>query len=113
MSVDRDTVRRIAELARLELSDEELTRYTSQLANILGHIGQLGEVTGEPAQESAAERAAPLRPDEPGADPLQRTPAELAPDWRDGFFVVPRLSAQERPPSEAVETPKPRRGGGK
>jgi hypothetical protein len=28
-------------------------------------------------------------------EPLQRSPERTAPDWEDGFYVVPRLAHQE------------------
>jgi Asp-tRNA(Asn)/Glu-tRNA(Gln) amidotransferase C subunit len=34
-----------------------------------------------------------VREDVVGADALSRAVEEVAPDWRDGFFVVPRLAA--------------------
>jgi hypothetical protein len=36
-----------------------------------------------------------LRPDEAGAVPLARPPAVLAPEFVDGFFLVPRHGAME------------------
>lgn len=96
MSVDREEVRHIARLARLELSEEELDRFTPQLANILGHIDLLRELGEHEVDELQEPRRAPLRADDVGADPLTRAPEEMAPDWRDGFFAVPRLAAQEQ-----------------
>lgn len=39
--------------------------------------------------------SAPLRSDVTAPDRLERSPAQLAPAWQDGFFTVPRLAALE------------------
>lgn len=99
MSVERADVRRIAELARLSLGDEEVDRFTSQLNGILGHMDQLAELDAEAAEaeaEAGPEAGTPLRSEDVQPDALHRAPAEFATAWRDGFFVVPRLAAQDR-----------------
>jgi aspartyl-tRNA(Asn)/glutamyl-tRNA(Gln) amidotransferase subunit C len=98
MAVGNDEVRRIAALARLRLEDEDVDRLTGELNRILEHVRSLDE-----ADTSGA--GAPVRlPDEPvpfrdpvlGPDELEAgAPGDRAPDWRDGFFVVPRLPALE------------------
>lgn len=95
MSVTPEEVERIAKLAKLELSPDEVTEMSATLSSILGHMEALGRVNLQeaPALAAVVEGPAPLRGDEPGADALRREPPEIAPDWRDGFFVVPRLAA--------------------
>ena len=44
MSLTREEVKHIATLARLELSDEEIARYQSELTRILEYVSQLQEV---------------------------------------------------------------------
>ena len=44
MSVDTATVKRVAHLARIAVSDEEAERMTGELNAILGFVEQLGEV---------------------------------------------------------------------
>jgi len=44
MSLTPDEVRKVALLARLRLSDEELELLTPQLAQIVGYVEQLGEL---------------------------------------------------------------------
>lgn len=94
MSIDPATVRRMAELARLELGEDEVRRYAGELGEILDHFEVLAELDleGEGVPE---DRGLPtrLRPDVPGSDELAREPREMAPAWRGGFFEVPRLDA--------------------
>ena len=99
MAVQNEDVRRIAELARLRLGPDEIARFTDQLNSILGHMDALKEIDAEAAQAEAAagpEAGAPLRSEAVRPDALHRTPADIATDWRHGFFVVPRLAAQDR-----------------
>ena len=49
-------------------------------------------VTASAVEERLA-RAAPLRDDRIDSDPLDRKLEALAPDWHEGFFVLPRLPA--------------------
>lgn len=44
MSVDTDTVKRVAHLARIAVSEEEASRMAGELNNILGFVEQLNEV---------------------------------------------------------------------
>ena len=99
MAVQTEDVRRIAELARLRLADDEIAKFTGQLNSILQHMDALAAVDAEAAEAEAqagAEAGAPLRSEEVAPDALHRAPADIATAWRDGFFVVPRLAAQDR-----------------
>jgi aspartyl-tRNA(Asn)/glutamyl-tRNA(Gln) amidotransferase subunit C len=95
MSVSPEEVRRIAALARLELGDDEVVEMSRQLSSILEHMEALGQVDVSEAAAVAGvfDEQAPLRDDRVGFDPLGRPVDEIAPDWRDAFFVVPRLAA--------------------
>ena len=94
MGIDRETVRRIAELARLELEEEEVGGYADDLEEILGHFEELADLDlegeGDPEDRGLPTR---MRPDAPGPDELAREPREIAPSWRGDFFEVPRLDA--------------------
>jgi len=96
--VTPDEVRRILALARLRLGDEAVEGLARDLEGILGHVARLDEVDleareleGDVGPEDEGLREPSLGPDSlaPGA------PEELAPEWRDGLFVVPRLPALE------------------
>lgn len=90
--VSPDRVRRLAALARLELSDAEVAQVAAELRHLRRALPDL-----PPGAEAGGEGggAAPLRPDRVAFDPLLVPPCEVAPAWREGFFVVPRLSAEE------------------
>lgn len=92
--IDEARVRGIAHLARLELRDAEVARLVGELEAILDHFAELADVEPASGRGSVHGDLSPrLRADVPSADPLSVPPRAFAPDWRDGFFVVPRLSA--------------------
>lgn len=95
MAVTREDVLQIAKLARLRISDEEAERFTSELNDILSHMDELDavDVSNVEAVGDATEWVAPLRSDDAEPDRLSVPASALAPDWEDGFFVVPRLAA--------------------
>ena len=43
-TIDKKTVKHVAHLARLELNEKELTKYSGQLASILSYISKLNEI---------------------------------------------------------------------
>jgi aspartyl-tRNA(Asn)/glutamyl-tRNA(Gln) amidotransferase subunit C len=108
MPIDRSEVKRIARLARLALDEAEVDRMAHELSSILAHFEALRGVDLEGVEPLAiaADRADPLRDDEPGTcDPLLDRPESLAPEWRDGFFLLPRLPALDAESLEAEEDP--------
>ena len=53
MKLDKKEVKKIADLARLELTDKELETYGSQMSDILGYVDQLQEVDVTDIQPTA------------------------------------------------------------
>jgi aspartyl-tRNA(Asn)/glutamyl-tRNA(Gln) amidotransferase subunit C len=94
MSVTKEQIRRIAELAELAVDDAAAAELETQLNRILGYVEQLGELPKDDIVVDA--RKAPLRRDEPSADTLLEPPAAWAPAMKGGLFVVPRLGELDR-----------------
>ena len=97
MSIGRNEVLHMAQLAELAVGEGELDRLVAQLNRIVDYVAQLDQV---PADRMAAPflpgpRSVELRADVPGPVPLARPPAQLAPEFADGFFLVPRHGAME------------------
>jgi aspartyl-tRNA(Asn)/glutamyl-tRNA(Gln) amidotransferase subunit C len=97
MSVGREEVLRIAHLAEIEVDEDALPALVAQMSRILDYVAQLNAV---PAGETArpflpGPDAIKFRPDEVKPWPLAITPAKLAPAFKEGFFVVPRLGQFE------------------
>src|SRR5690242_4318084 len=97
MSVTLDEVQRIARLAELDVSEEALPPLAEHMSRILEYAAH---TTAGPASEG-------LRPYGPGPDAVRFRadevkpwrlafgPAEFAPAFRDGFFLVPKLGQFE------------------
>ena len=94
MTIKREDVERVAELARLELGDNEIEALTQDCRSILEFFEAIRDVDLEGATPTGAlEHPAPTRDDRVKHDRLGRPPAEMAPDWKEGYFVLPRLPA--------------------
>ena len=99
MPIDRQQVQRIAELARMDLDPDELSRFSEQLQSILDYIALLDTIdpagSGDPAGTMGRERAVDpleaLRDDEPVPCLSTDTALANAPDSRNGHFRVPRV----------------------
>lgn len=93
MSIDTDTVRKVARLARIAVTEEELAPLAAELNAILGWIEQLGEVdvAGVEPMTSVTPMALRRRPDAVSDGDRRDDILANAPDAREGFFVVPRV----------------------
>lgn len=93
MSLDKATVRSIAELARIEVPDEELDHLAGELSNILTFVEQLSEVNtdGVAPMTSVAAMTLPMRKDEVTDGNQAEAVLANAPDGADGFFTVPKV----------------------
>ena len=91
--IDKETVRHVAMLARLAMSEQELDRFTEQLSDILDYIAKLDELDTsavEPMSHALALKNV-LREDQPGTPLTQKEALENAPQQGEGFFRVPRI----------------------
>ncbi len=94
MDVTEDLVRHVAELARLELTDEEVTALRPQIAAILEHVEGVQELDVDENADPAT--LAPidfedLREDVVGPTLDRRSITENAPKHDGAFLVVPRV----------------------
>ncbi len=94
MSVDKSTVLRIAQLARIEVPEGDLDNLDGELNNILGWVEQLNEVDTdgiEPMSSGVPGMKLRRREDAVTAENRQEDVLANAPEPRDGFFVVPKV----------------------
>ncbi len=93
MSVDTATVRRIASLARIAISEEEAQRLTPELGNILDWIEQLGEVdtAGVEPMTAVIPNHLRLRDDVVTDGGVRDEVLANAPQAEHGFFTVPKV----------------------
>jgi aspartyl-tRNA(Asn)/glutamyl-tRNA(Gln) amidotransferase subunit C len=93
MSVDKDTVRRIAKLARIALDESRVEPMARELNGIMAWVEQLNEVdvSGVAPMTSVVEQKLKMRDDVVtdggAADALMAN----APAGEDHFFVVPKV----------------------
>jgi aspartyl-tRNA(Asn)/glutamyl-tRNA(Gln) amidotransferase subunit C len=97
MSIGRDEVLHVAKLAELAVKEEELGRLVDQLNRIVDYVAQLNQVPGDRIAEAfiPGPQSVGLREDVISPVPLARAPAAIAPEFKDGFFLVPRHTAME------------------
>lgn len=93
MKVDEATVRRIARLARIKITDDEIAGLQAEMTGILDWVEQLSEVDTdavEPMTKVVAhglKRRADVVNDGEMADDIVKN----APMSEDNFFVVPKV----------------------
>ena len=93
MSIDKETVRKVAGLARLKLNEEQLEHYTPQVAGIVKWVEMLGEVNTDNVAPLAnvVNTELKLRPDVVNDGGYQKEILANAPESMEGFFVVPKV----------------------
>jgi aspartyl-tRNA(Asn)/glutamyl-tRNA(Gln) amidotransferase subunit C len=93
MSVDTATVKKVASLARIAISDDAAERLVPELNNILGWIEQLGEVDTSAVQPMTAviPNTLRLRDDVVNDGDMRDAVLANAPAGEHGFFTVPKV----------------------
>ncbi len=93
MAIDRDTARRVAHLARIEVAEADLDHLAGELSGILGFMEQLNEVDIEGVEPMTSVTPMKLRLREDVVTDGDRRDRVLAnaPDARAGFFTVPKV----------------------
>lgn len=91
MPLSLQEVEHIAKLARLELTDEQKTRYREQLEAILDHVAKLQELDTKDVSPTARVSVGqmPLRADEPRPGLSKDDLLKNAPKQDDGQFKIP------------------------
>ncbi|UVC11373.1 Asp-tRNA(Asn)/Glu-tRNA(Gln) amidotransferase subunit GatC [Rhizobium sp. TH2] len=93
MSVDVATVKRVARLARLAVTEDEAVRMTGELNGILGFVEQLSEVdvAGVEPMTSVTPMAMKMRKDEVTDGNMADRIVANAPLTEQNFFEVPKV----------------------
>lgn len=93
MSIDKETARRVAHLARIEVADDQLEHLAGELNGILGFMKQLNEVDVEGVEPMTSVTPMLLlrRADVVTDGDQQDAILKNAPDAREGFFAVPKV----------------------
>ena len=93
MSIDTETARRVAKLARIRVEEEALPSLAGEFNAILGFIEQLNEVDVEGVEPMVSVTPMRLkrRPDAVTDGGYPDKILSNAPDAREGFFAVPKV----------------------
>ena len=93
MKVDKKQVEYVAELARIELDEDEKFIYSEQLSTILAFFDRLEEVDTKdvPPTSHVLDLINALRPDEVRTSLSVDEGLKNAPDRKNRFFRVPRI----------------------
>ena len=95
MSQPAIDVRYVANLARLELSEDEIAKFQPQLEKILGHVETLTalDVSGVEATSYSADIFGRMRDDVPHESLAREAVLQNAPDQAQGQIRVPKVVA--------------------
>jgi len=93
MPLTPDVVRRIADLARLELNESEIVQYCGQLSAILEYAARLQEIDtdGIPPTSSVLPLESSLREDIPVKGLTHENVLRIAPRTENGHYRVPPI----------------------
>jgi aspartyl-tRNA(Asn)/glutamyl-tRNA(Gln) amidotransferase subunit C len=93
MSVDQAAVRRIARLARLAVTEEEVPHLEGEINAILSFVEELGavDVEGVEPMTSVIPMKLPLRADVVTDGEIEGLVLANAPLTEDDFFLVPKV----------------------
>jgi aspartyl-tRNA(Asn)/glutamyl-tRNA(Gln) amidotransferase subunit C len=93
MSVDAETVRRVARLARIAVAEDEVEALRGELNAILAFVDQLSavDVTGVEPMSSATAMMMKMRKDEVTEGDIADAIMAHAPARQDHFFLVPKV----------------------
>jgi len=94
MSLTRQDVEKIAHLARLAISDQEMPAYVASLSSIVDFVDQLSRAdTGavQPMAHPLAGQTQRLRPDEVTETDCREKYQANAPAVQAGLYLVPRV----------------------
>lgn len=91
--IDLEQVRKVALLARLELTPEEEQQFTGQLSDILDYFDQLNQLDTEGVEPTtrAVELSNVTRPDSLESFGDRDSILSCAPEREDDYFKVPKI----------------------
>lgn len=93
MSIDKSTVSKIANLARIHVTEEDLDYYAPQIQKILAFAEQLqgADTDGVAPLASVSDIVLPLRKDVVTDGNIAEQVLKNAPESTEGFFVVTKI----------------------
>ena len=95
--IDLDQVRKVAHLARLQLTPDEESQFTTQLGSILDYFEQLSELDTENVEPTtrAIDVSNVTRPDTLEIFAGREDILDCAPEREEDYFKVPKILREE------------------
>ena len=86
-------IRKVAALARLTLTEDEVVRMTADIARILDYVAKLDELDTKSVEATShiVAMETPFRADVVTSTPSVESSLANAPEREDGYFVVPAI----------------------
>ncbi|MGH7181774.1 MAG: Asp-tRNA(Asn)/Glu-tRNA(Gln) amidotransferase subunit GatC [Nitrospiraceae bacterium] len=99
MEITKQEVEKVANLARLALTDSEKASFAKQLSQILTHVETLKQYDTKGVEPTATVpgQANVFRPDDVRPSLSIESAVANAPESIDGFFVVPKIIEDRQP----------------
>lgn len=96
-SIGRDDVARLADLARIQLTEEEIARFAGEFDSIMDAVASVSEVATEdvPATSHPIAMTNVFREDVVANTLTQEQALAGAPEAQDGRFAVPQILGEE------------------
>ncbi|MCK9469658.1 MAG: Asp-tRNA(Asn)/Glu-tRNA(Gln) amidotransferase subunit GatC [Porticoccaceae bacterium] len=93
MTIQRSDIEKLAELARIQISDENITATLDSLSNVLQLVDQLqaAETTGIAPMAHPLDAVQRLRPDTVTEPDCREAFQAIAPATDSGLYLVPRV----------------------
>ena len=93
MSIDNKTVKKVAKLAKIKISESEETKLIKELNNILGWVDELKKVNTDKTQPmlSVFNESMVMREDKASSEISNDLVLKNATESQSGFFVVPKV----------------------
>jgi len=93
MKLSIDDIKKVAKLARIEFSEDELQQFTTQLDSIIGYIEKMNELDTDaiPPTSHVVDVKNVMREDEVRESLPREESIKNAPLAEEGFFKVPKI----------------------
>jgi aspartyl-tRNA(Asn)/glutamyl-tRNA(Gln) amidotransferase subunit C len=93
MTIERADIEKLAELARVQITEENIASTTRSLADVLALVDQLqaADTTGIDPMAHPLDAVQRLRPDQVDEPDRREIFQALAPATEDGLYLVPRV----------------------
>ena len=93
MPIDKETVKKVAKLAKIKISETEETKLIVELNNILGWVDELKKVNTDKTEPmlSVFNESMVMREDKAISEISNDSVLKNAPETKSGFFVVPKV----------------------